>query len=66
MMVVQLRTGHSPLLARYLHRIGQDSRTPGATVPSSRPGPEGRQARKKIQRGPSTPLGLSGMDRGRW
>jgi len=39
-------------------------RTPGATVPSSWPGPEGRLARKKIQRRLSTPLGLPQTNRG--
>jgi len=41
-----------------------DSRAPGATVPSSRPGQERRLARRKVQCGPSKPTGLSWTDRG--
>ena len=76
--VAQLCTGHSPLLAGYLHRIGRrdsahlsilqrrwrDGRAPGPPLFSSWAGQNGHLAGRTVQHGPTMPLGLPGTDWG--
>jgi len=75
--VAKLRTGHSPLLAAYLYRIGRrlshlptlqwcwrDGRTSGVKLPSTRPGAAGVMAKSPLSKQPKTPMELPGEDRG--
>ena len=72
-MVAQLHTGHSPLLAAYLYHTGLSTlqhswrinRVPGATLPSSQPGSEGYLAQLLLPKWPEMSVELPGGS-GRW